>query len=233
MTAHGKRKKWSARATKPCAQCPRERTACRGFAACLHRRRVRSRAAWKRTPTEAALLPPEKEQATFWISGLLCSGNIRRRFRTRRRPSRDGGIGRHRNTGCCPDPGGPHLGPLALGIGRDPCRGLDLPHDLDAFASHNPSPGYHGPYDHRDPCGHYRWDVFASPDRLHGCRPWAVRFASVDPAVAQCSPCLEQEPFAVRQPAQFFLRLARMRGKGMMNRGILRRRRERASHFSY
>jgi hypothetical protein len=30
MTAHGKRKKWSARATKPCAQCPRERTACRG-----------------------------------------------------------------------------------------------------------------------------------------------------------------------------------------------------------
>jgi hypothetical protein len=31
MTAHGKRKKWSARATKPCAQCPRERTACRGF----------------------------------------------------------------------------------------------------------------------------------------------------------------------------------------------------------
>jgi hypothetical protein len=70
-----------------------------GFAACLHRRRVRSRAAWKRTPTEAALLPSEKEQATFWISGLLCSGNIRRRFRTRRRPSRDGGIGRHRNFG--------------------------------------------------------------------------------------------------------------------------------------
>ena len=30
MTAHGKRKKWSDRAAKPRAQCPRERTACRG-----------------------------------------------------------------------------------------------------------------------------------------------------------------------------------------------------------
>jgi hypothetical protein len=36
----------------------------------------------------------------------------------------------------------------------------------------------------------------------------------------------------VRQPAQYFLRLARMRGKGMMNRGIRRRRQERAADFS-
>jgi hypothetical protein len=197
-----------------------------GFAACLHRRRFASaphgRGRQLRRPYCSG--PPRRSKRPFSISGLLCSGNIRRRFRTRRRPSRDGGIGRHRNTCCCPDLGGPHLAPLALGIGRDPCRGLDLPRDLDAFASHNPSPGYHSPYDHRDP---YRWDVFACPDRLHGYRPWAVRFASVDPAVAQCSPCLEQESFA-RQPAPFFLRLARMRGKGMMNRGIRRRRRERA-----
>jgi len=148
------------------------------------------------------------------ISGL-CSDNIRRRFRIRRRLSRDVGADLPRNNLCsralgprgpildCPDRPG-------LRIFRDLSGYRDHHRGRDAFSIRDPF------RDLRDPYGRRRRDASSNRDPSHDHRPSIGRDRSVDLAVAGNSGPAGQELFAAAQlvgPA-----LGRMRGRGSMRR---------------